>query len=91
MSVRLAVRVTPNARADELLGFSEDGTLRVKLAAPPVDGRANEALVAFLATLLRVPKSSVAIKTGAGARTKVLVVTGLDATALRERLRTTLL
>mgnify|MGYP000488264529 CR=1 FL=1 len=42
---RLPVRVTPRSSRDEMLGFDAEGTLRVKLTAPPVDGAANEALV----------------------------------------------
>ena len=90
-SFRLAVRVTPGARRDELLGFLDDGTLRVKIASPPVEGRANEALLSFLSRLLGIPRSAIAVRSGAGSRIKVLDIRGLDAAAVRERLRTTFL
>ncbi len=88
---RIAVRVTPNAKADQLLGWAEDGALRVKVAAPPIDGRANEALIAFLASLLGLPKGALAISSGAGGRRKVIAIAGLDEATVRSRLRPTLL
>ena len=47
-AVRLTVRVVPRAPRDEVVGFQPDGALRVRLCAPPVEGRANEALVRLL-------------------------------------------
>ena len=75
-SCKIAVKVTPNARADELRGFAGD-TLLVRLNAPPVDGKANAALVRFVAKYLDLPRSAVAIAHGASGRNKLLVVTGL--------------
>ena len=74
MSVRLAVRLTPRGGADRVDGVGEDGTLRVRVAAPPVDGAANEALRRLLARELRVPVSAVRIVAGAGARRKAVEV-----------------
>ena len=88
---RIAVRVTPNARVSQLVGWSDDGTLRVKLAAPPVDGRANDELVRFLSALLHLPRSAITIRTGVGIRTKVVEIEGLGAEDVRERLTTALL
>jgi uncharacterized protein (TIGR00251 family) len=70
------VRVQPRASRTELAGRYGDA-LKIRLAAPPVDGAANEALVRFLAERLKVPRSSVALMAGAGARAKVLAVTGI--------------
>jgi hypothetical protein len=61
--------------------------LRVKVTAPPVEGRANEAVVELLAEGLRVPKSSIRIVAGERAPLKTLEVAGLDAAAVVERLR----
>ncbi len=72
----LAVAVTPNAprtRADGL----HDGALRVRLAAPPVDGAANEELVRLLAERLGVTRSAISISAGASGRSKGVRVAGL--------------
>ncbi len=67
----LAVRVQPGAKRTEVAGeYGEQ--LRVRLAAPPVDGRANTALVAFLAGELGVPRSAVTLVRGGGSRSKVV-------------------
>jgi hypothetical protein len=81
----LVVRVTPRAARDEIAGWQGD-ELRVRLRAPPVDGRANEALLRLLATRLSVPPSSIELVSGATARVKRLRVTGLSEEELRRRL-----
>ncbi|MBN9553359.1 MAG: DUF167 domain-containing protein [Alphaproteobacteria bacterium] len=78
--VRLAVRLTPRAGRDGLDGVGADAdgrpVLRIRLAAPPVDGAANEALIAFLAELLDLRKKDVVIRSGHAARTKIVELTG---------------
>lgn len=78
--LRLAVRVTPGASKDEIEGVATDSAgekwLRVRLCAPPVDGKANQALVKFLAKRWRVPKSAIAITSGAASRNKILTIQG---------------
>jgi uncharacterized protein len=81
----LVVRVTPRAGRDEISGWHGE-ELRVRLRAPPVDGRANEALVRLIASRLRVPPSSIELITGATARIKRLRVGGLSEAELRQRL-----
>jgi uncharacterized protein (TIGR00251 family) len=69
----LAIRVQPNASVTEVAGeYGEE--LKVRLAAPPVDGRANEALVTFLARALGVPKASVSVRRGQSGRSKTIRV-----------------
>jgi uncharacterized protein (TIGR00251 family) len=80
----LTVQVQPRASRTEIVGW-RDGALRVRLAAPPVDGAANDALVAFLADRLDLPKRQVVIVGGATARRKRLRVEGLDRAALEAR------
>ncbi len=80
----LTVEVQPRASRTEIVGW-RDGTLRVRLAAPPVDGAANDALVAFLADRLDLPKRQVVIVGGATARRKRLRVEGLDRAELEVR------
>jgi uncharacterized protein len=77
-SMRLAVKVTPNAHRSEILGWAADAqgrrVLRVKLAAPPQDGKANKELIRFLAEVLACPKDSVSLLRGESSRAKVLEV-----------------
>ena len=67
--VLLMLSVVPNARRTEVDGL-HDGALRVRLAAPPIDGRANDALVAWLAKSLGVPKRDVDVLRGESSRRK---------------------
>ena len=83
--VVFAVRVVPRASKNEIVGFHGDA-LKVRLAAPPVEGRANEALIAFLAHRLDVRKSQVEIVAGATSRQKIIRVIGLSPQELREHL-----
>lgn len=82
---RLDVRVTPGAKRSEWAGRLPDGRRRVKIAAPPVEGRANDALVAFVAEQLGLPRRAVRLVAGAGARDKRLEV-DLAAAELERRL-----
>ena len=60
--------------------------LKIALTAPPIDGRANEACIEFLAELLELPRSSITILSGQTSRNKVVQVTGLSSDTLRQRL-----
>lgn len=81
-SVRFAVLVAPRASREAVIGV-HDGALKVALTAPPVEGAANEALIAFLARALGVAKRSVRITSGASSRRKRLEVDGATAAAVR--------
>jgi hypothetical protein len=72
----LTLHVQPNARQNEVLGF-EEGILRLKIAAPPVDGKANKELVAFLSKRLGVSKGSITIDRGQTSKSKVISIIGL--------------
>jgi uncharacterized protein len=80
-----AVRVVPRAGRTAVAGVRGEALL-VRLAAPPVDGAANDALLAFLAALLDRPKRDLAIATGHTSRDKRLVVQGMTADELLARL-----
>jgi uncharacterized protein len=67
----LRVQVQPRASCDEFSGI-HGNALKIRLNAPPVDGKANEALVGFLADTFAVPKKRVTLLSGAGTRTKRL-------------------
>lgn len=82
--VRLALRVTPRGGRDVIEGV-RDGTLRIRVAAAPVDGGANDAVIRLVAEALGVPRSSVRLVTGATARTKIVAVTGITRSVLEAR------
>ena len=84
-SVRLRVRLTPRASREQVT-LKPDGTLVVRVSAPPVDGRANAALERAVADALRVAPSRVTLVRGVRSRDKLVQVDGLDAGAVRERL-----
>lgn len=73
VGVRIAVQITPNAKKTEIVGETE-GMLRIKLHAPPVDGKANEALIRYIADAINVPKSCVSITHGFTGRKKLLEI-----------------
>jgi uncharacterized protein (TIGR00251 family) len=76
--MKLRVRAIPNGNRNELLGWETDPqagrVLKVRIAAPPVDGKANRALREFLATLLHLPKSKVDLEKGDTSRFKTFVI-----------------
>lgn len=80
----LNVRIQPRASRDEITGV-QDGRIRLRLTAPPVEGAANEACQKFLAGILGVPKSAVRLTAGQKAREKTFHVRG-DPPSLAERL-----
>ncbi len=73
----LLVKVTPNAGRNEITGFTDDA-LRVKIAAPPVKGKANKELIDFLSRALGVKKSSLSIVKGRTGRNKVIAIEGMS-------------
>ena len=83
--VRFQVRVQPRASRTELAGGHGDA-VKVRIAAPPVDGEANEELIAFLAKKLGVAKSAITIVSGESGRDKLLEVTGARVADVREAL-----
>ncbi|MBI4201844.1 MAG: DUF167 domain-containing protein [Chloroflexi bacterium] len=83
-SARIRVRVQPNAKASAITGVA-DGVIQARVAAPPVEGRANAALEALLAERLGIPKSRIRVVRGAASRDKVVEVEGLtEAEALQK-------
>ena len=80
-----AVKVHPRAKRNAVSGELGDA-LKLSLTAPPVEGKANQACIEFVAELLRVPKSSVSIASGESSRQKVIRVLGLSSAEVRARL-----
>lgn len=79
--VTLAVRAQPGARKTAIVGIYGEGAgaqLKFAVQAPPVEGRANEALIAFLADFFGLPKSRVELVSGAVVRSKVFLLRGVS-------------
>ena len=87
--LRLAVRLTPRAVRNRVVGVAVDAdgrpVLQIRLTAPPVEGAANAALIVFLAKTLGLRQSDVTIRSGQKGRLKIVELTG-DATALQAKL-----
>lgn len=83
--VGLTLHVQPGAARTAVAGEHGDA-LKIRLAAPPIDGRANDCLLAFLADRLHVPRSAIALRGGQTSRRKVVVVAGVDAATVLSRL-----
>jgi len=81
--VRFDLRVSPRASRDAIGGV-HDGALRIKITAPPVDGKANAAIISLLSKRLRVPKRDVRIVSGMSSKTKRVEVAGVRAAQVAE-------
>jgi hypothetical protein len=87
--VLLRVHLQPRAAHNRLIGLHGE-TLKIALTAPPVDNAANSALLAFLAALLRVPRSSVLLVSGKKSREKRVLISTTDPQYVTQRLKSTL-
>ncbi len=83
--VRLRLRIQARASRTEVVGLYGEA-IRIRLAAPPVDGAANRALLRFLASTLSVPLPAVTMKSGAAGRDKVILISGLTVAEANARL-----
>jgi uncharacterized protein (TIGR00251 family) len=75
-TVSFAVRIQPRARNNEIVG-ELDGAIKIRLQAPALEGRANEALIEFLARLLKTPNAAVRIQSGERSRIKRVEIRGV--------------
>lgn len=82
----LAVRVTPRASRNEIVEILDDGTIKVRLSAPPVDNEANNALIEFLSDILGVPKSKLDIVAGNTGRDKLISILDMDVDTVHQRI-----
>lgn len=85
----LSVRVHPRAKKDAITGRVGDAW-KLSLTAPPVDGKANQACIAFFAKFFAVPRASVTIAAGQSSRNKGVQVAGISQVAAQERLEAAL-
>lgn len=83
--VTFAVKVQPCARRNAVSGTAADA-LKLAVAAPPLEGRANQGVVEFLAEFFDIPRASVTITSGQRSRIKVVCISGMSAEQVRERL-----
>lgn len=76
--MKLHIRVCPNAKQSAIIGWESHAIhsriLRLRIAAPPIDGAANQAVIALLARELRCPKSRVSLDKGSGSREKTIIL-----------------
>lgn len=87
--VSFAVRVQPRASRSDVAG-ELDGALKVRLAAPPVDGEANEELIRLMSRLFNVSRSQIVIRTGQTSRNKLIVVEGISVDDAEQVLQSTI-
>ena len=83
----LTVRVTPRARRTEVAEILEDGTIRIRVTAPPVEGKANAALIQFLAEALGIRRNRIDIVAGEKGLDKIVSITELSAAEVQRRLQ----
>jgi uncharacterized protein (TIGR00251 family) len=88
-SIRINVRVTPGAKRNSVSALKEE-TWHIKIAAPPVEGKANEELLSYLSHLLYVRKSSIELLKGQSSRVKIVAVNGLPEDEVNRRLASNL-
>ncbi|MGB2633970.1 MAG: DUF167 domain-containing protein [Candidatus Acidiferrum sp.] len=86
-TVTFSVRVQPRASRDEIAGVI-DGAMKIRLCAPAVENRANEALIQFLAAVLKTSKSAVRIRSGEQSRTKRVEIIGVTRQQIENLLQT---
>lgn len=82
----LRVHVIPNAKIDGVAA-EHDGAIKIKLRAPAIEGKANTALLRFLADKLKLPRNAIALQRGDKSRDKLVRIDGLTAEDVRTRMR----
>ncbi len=82
----LAIRVIPRSKKNEVVKVLSDGTIRIRVTAPPVEGKANEALIKYLSKILGVSKSKVEIIGGEKGRNKLIAILDMDADTVQEKI-----
>lgn len=83
----ITVRVTPRARKSEFAGVLEDGTVRIRLQEPAVEGKANKALVSFLSKVLGVRRNRIEIVAGQNGLDKIVAVEAMTAQEVENRIQ----
>lgn len=73
--MKIKIKVLPRSSKNEVVGKMADGVLKIKLTAPPVDGKANESLIELLSKYFEKPKNKIKIATGATSKNKTIEIT----------------
>jgi len=84
----LTVRITPRSSRNEISDILDDGTVKIRLTAPPVEGKANEALIRFLSEILEVAPTRIDIVAGLTGRDKLITITDLDTGTVHKKIIT---
>jgi uncharacterized protein len=82
----IAVRVTPRATRNQIIGALQDGTIKIHIAAVPNEGQANEPLIEFLSSILGVPKERIEVVAGDKGRDKLVSVLDMDSETLHQKI-----
>lgn len=82
----LTIRVTPRARRNEIVEILSDLTIKIRLTAPPVEGKANKALIKYLSEVLEIPTSKIDIVAGSTGRDKIVSIIDADSDAVQAKL-----
>ena len=82
----LSLRVIPRAKHNQVIGFMPDGRLKIKIKSPPVDGKANNELIIYLAKLLGIKKGAIELLSGDRTRDKRILLKGVGEREFRARL-----
>lgn len=83
----LSVRVIPRAKRNQISAILEDGTFKIRINAPPSDGKANKALIKYLSEILDIPRSKIRIASGEKAREKKIEFIGYEIKQIKIKLR----
>ena len=84
--IALAIRVVPRARKNEIAELMTDGTIKIRLKAPPVEGKANRELIRYLSKILKVPQKKIEIVAGETKRNKIVTILDMDQNTVQERI-----
>lgn len=90
MPNRLNVRVIPRANKNQIVEKLDDGTFKIRIKAPPIDGKANKELISFLSSVLKIPKTEIFIAAGESSRQKQIEFRGRDLDQVIKKLINTL-
>ncbi len=86
MGAAITVRITPRSSKNEITGLLEDGTIKIRLTAPPVDGQANDLLIKFLAEILETAPSKIEIIGGQSSRNKLISIVDITTSQVQEKI-----
>ncbi len=82
----ITVRITPRTSKNEIFAILDDGTVKIRLTAPPIDGRANEALIKFLSEVLELPSYQIEIVGGQTGHDKLISIIGMTSESVQQKI-----